>query len=71
MNEPTKLRRMANLETRLDVAVEALEAAIAAAKLALHRGDALHADLNLSYRKALRLRGDVKMRLIELRANEE
>lgn len=71
MNEVTKVRRLANIETRLDVAVEALEAAIAAAKVALHRGDLLHSDLNMAYRKAFRVRGEIKMRLIDLHANEE
>lgn len=71
MNEVTKVRRLANLETRLDDAVEALEAAKELVKAALTPGDQIASEITLSLRKVFRVRGEVKMRLIELRANEE
>ena len=70
MNEPTKIRRLAQIETRLDTAVEALERATEV-KGALYRADQLNVQIHLTLTRLRRLRAELKQRLIELRTNEE
>lgn len=71
MNEPTKVRRLAIIETRLDVAVEALERALEDGRGALWRNEQLHTDISAALRRLLRCRTDLKLRLIQMHTAEE
>lgn len=70
MNEPTKIRRLAQIETRLDAAVESLERA-SEIRGALHRTEPLNVQIRLALERLRRIRADLKVRLIEMHTNEE